>query len=58
VVLNCTVPFPVTVLIDGHPVAEIASDDEVRVRLGEEKSLLATLPDRAFVRRYRETFAS
>jgi NAD+ kinase len=57
-VLNCTVAFPVTVLIDGHPVAEIASDDEVRVRLGEEKSLLATLPDRAFVRRYRETFAS
>jgi NAD+ kinase len=58
VVVNCTLAFPVTVLIDGHPVAEIASDKEVRVRLGEEKSLLATLPDRAFVRRYRETFAT
>ncbi len=58
VVVNCTLAFPVTVLIDGHPVAEIASDKEVRVRLGEQKSLLATLPGRAFVRRYRETFAT
>jgi NAD+ kinase len=58
VVVNSTLAFPVTVLIDGHPVAEIASDKEVRVRLGEDKSRLATLPNRAFVRRYRETFAS
>jgi NAD+ kinase len=57
-VVNRTLAFPVTVLIDGQPVAEIASDQELRVRLGEAKSLLATLPDRAFVRRYRETFAS
>jgi hypothetical protein len=48
----------VTVLVDGHAVGEIASEREVRVRLGEPKSQLATLPDRAFVRRYRETFAS
>jgi NAD+ kinase len=58
VVVNRTIAFPVTVLIDGQAVAEISSDREVRVRLGEQKSLLATLPDRAFVRRYRETFAS
>jgi NAD+ kinase len=58
VVVNCTVAFPVTVLIDGHPVADITSDKEVRVRLGDAKSLLATLPGRAFVRRYRETFAT
>jgi NAD+ kinase len=57
-VVNRTLAFPVTVLIDGQPVAEISSDQELRVRLGEAKSLLATLPDRAFVRRYRETFAS
>jgi NAD+ kinase len=57
-VVNRTLAFPVTVLIDGQPVAEIGSDQELRVRLGEAKSLLATLPDRAFVRRYRETFAS
>jgi NAD+ kinase len=58
VVVNRTAAFSVTVLVDGHPVAEIGSDHEVRVRLGEQRSLLATLPDRAFVRRYRETFAS
>jgi hypothetical protein len=46
------------VLVDGHAVAEIASNQALRVWLGEEKSLLATLPDRAFVRRYKETFAS
>jgi NAD+ kinase len=57
-VLNRTRAVPVTVLVDGHAVSEIASDQEVRVRLGEEKSLLATLPERTFVRRYRETFAS
>jgi NAD+ kinase len=57
-VVNRTLAFPVTVLIDGQPVAETGSDEELRVRLGTEKSLLATLPDRAFVRRYRETFAS
>jgi NAD+ kinase len=57
-VLNRTAGVAVTVLVDGHPVAEIASEQELRVRLGEERSLLATLPGRAFVRRYRETFAS
>lgn len=57
-VVNRTQAVSVTVLVDGHPVSEIASDQEVRVRLGEERSLLATLPDRAFLRRYRETFAS
>ena len=58
VVLNRTRAVSVTVLVDGHAVAEIASDRQLRVRLGEARSLLATLPDRAFVRRYRETFAS
>jgi NAD+ kinase len=58
VVVNRAPDVPVTVLVDGHSVAEIDSNQEVRVRLGQDKSLLATLPDRAFIRRYRETFAS
>jgi NAD+ kinase len=58
VVVNRTRAVSVTVLVDGNAVADIGSDQEVRVRLGEAKSLLATLPNRAFVRRYRETFAS
>jgi NAD+ kinase len=57
-VLNRTRGLSVTVLVDGHPVSEIAFEQELRVRLGEDRSLLATLPGRAFVRRYRETFAS
>jgi NAD+ kinase len=57
-VLNRTPGLSVTVLVDGDPVAEITSERELRVCLGEERSLLATLPGRAFVRRYRETFAS
>jgi hypothetical protein len=28
------------------------------VRIGEERSLLATLPEATFVNRYRQTFAS
>jgi NAD+ kinase len=58
VVLNRTRAVPVTVLVDGHAVADIEFDRKLCVRLGEATSLLATLPDRAFVRRYRETFAS
>jgi NAD+ kinase len=58
VVVNRTAAVSVTALVDGEAVAEIASNQELRVRLGDEKSLLATLPERAFVRRYRETFAS
>lgn len=57
-VVNRAPGVPVTILVDGHAVAEIDSAQEVQVRLGEARSLLAALPDRAFVRRYRETFAS
>jgi NAD+ kinase len=58
IVVNRAPDVPVIVLVDGNAVGEIGSGQEVRVRLGDQKSLLATLPDRAFVRRYRETFAS
>jgi NAD+ kinase len=58
VVTNRTRAVSVTVLVDGHAVADIASDQQLRARLGDESSLLATLPERAVVRRFRETFAS
>jgi NAD+ kinase len=57
-VTNRTRAVSVTVLIDGHVVADIASDQELHARIGAETSLLATLPERAVVRRFRETFAS
>jgi NAD+ kinase len=58
VIENRTADVDVTLLADGHPVAELSSGNGVTVRLGEQSSLLATLPEKTFFRRYRETFAS
>jgi NAD+ kinase len=48
----------VAVIADGHQIGELAEGDSVTVRLAEAKSLLATLPESTFFRRYRDTFAS
>jgi NAD+ kinase len=58
VVWNRTADVPATVLVDGHAVREIQPEGQVSIRLGEHRSLLATLPESTFFRRYRETFAS
>jgi NAD+ kinase len=55
---NRTADVPVTVLIDGHVFAEVQPAGRVVVRLGAERSLLATLPETTFFTRYRETFGS
>jgi NAD+ kinase len=57
-VSNETPDVPVTVLVDGHSVVEIGAGDSVVVRLTDQRSLLAVLPENTFFRRYRETFAS
>jgi hypothetical protein len=49
---------PVAVLVDGHQVGQLSQGDSVTARLAEARSLLATLPESTFFRRYRETFAS
>ena len=46
------------VLVDGHRVATLGKAERAVVRLGAERSLLATLPEATFVRRYRQSFAS
>jgi hypothetical protein len=46
------------VLGDGRRVGEIPPDGRVLVRLGEQRSLLATLPEVTFFRRYRDTFTT
>ncbi|HEY1365622.1 MAG TPA: NAD(+)/NADH kinase [Gaiellaceae bacterium] len=56
VVRNRTPDVPVTVIVDGHPVTEVRPGGHVPVRLGDERSLLSTLPESTFFRRYRETF--
>ena len=55
---NRTGDVPVTIIVDGKGVGEIAAGASVTIRLGEQRSLLATLPEVTFFRRYREAFAS
>src|SRR5215218_708626 len=55
---NRTPDVPVTVLVDGHRVGEIGEGDRVTARLGAKRSRLATLPEKTFFTRYRDTFAS
>ncbi len=55
---NQTPDVEVTVLADGHALAEVGAGAPIMVRLGEQRSLLATLPEATFFRRYRETFGS
>ena len=55
---NRTPDVSVSVLVDGHGLAEVGTGAPITVRLGEQRSLLATLPEATFFRRYRETFAS
>ena len=58
VVENRTPNVVVTALADGLPFAELGQGDTVTIRLAEERSLLATLPERTFFRRYAETFTT
>ena len=58
VVTNQTADGSVTVIVDGRQVGRLEPNEQVAVRLGEQTSLLATLPERTFFTRYRETFAS
>jgi NAD+ kinase len=55
---NLTPDVAVTVIVDGHEFAELAPGDQVRVGIGEPRSLLATLPETTFFRRYHDTFAA
>jgi NAD+ kinase len=55
---NRTPDVDVTVLVDGHLLADVGRGAAIKIRLGEQRSLLAMLPEATFFRRYRETFAS
>jgi len=57
-VTNLSAKTGVSVLADGQRIGELSTGDKVTVGLAEQRSLLATLPEATFVRRYRETFAS
>jgi len=57
-VWNRTAAVGCAVLVDGHRVADAGPGDRVSIRLGEQRSLLGTLPDATFVRRYRQSFGT
>jgi NAD+ kinase len=57
-VTNHTADVDAAVLVDGHPLADVGEGGRVEVGLGPQRTLLATLPERTFFRRYRETFGS
>jgi NAD+ kinase len=58
IVWNRSIDVGAGVLVDGHQVATLEKAERAVVRLGSERSLLATLPEATFVRRYRQSFAS
>ena len=55
-VSNLTPDVKVAVIADGHEVGSLGQGEEVRIRLADAVSLLATLPEVTFFRRYGETF--
>jgi NAD+ kinase len=55
---NMTPDVDVTVLVDGHPLTDAGQAPRISIGLAEQRSLLATLPEVTFFRRYRETFGS
>jgi NAD+ kinase len=58
IVWNRTPDVPVAALVDGHRVADVPPGGRIVGRLGPQRSLLATLPEVTFFRRYGQTFAS
>jgi NAD+ kinase len=57
VVTNRSDEIPLALIADGQRVGEIATGDDVTVRLGDANVLLATLPDVTFLTRFRSAFA-
>jgi NAD+ kinase len=58
IVWNRTADVSAAVLVDGHRVSTLKPAARAVVRVGTERSLLATLPEATFVRRYVQSFAS
>ncbi len=56
VITNETPDVWVTALADGHVFSEIPPGGTMRVRLGPQRTMLATLPETTFFSRYRKTF--
>ena len=57
-VRNATPDVGTAVLVDGHESGDLAPERTLSIRLGRQRSLLATLPETTVFRRYRETFTA
>jgi NAD+ kinase len=57
IVWNRSADVEAGVLVDGHEVSRLGKAERAVVRIADERSLLATLPEATFVRRYRQSFA-
>ena len=57
IIWNRTSDVSAAVLVDGHRVSTLGKSERAVVRVGAERTLLATLPEATFVRRYRQAFA-
>jgi NAD+ kinase len=55
-VSNRSIDVTTDVIVDGHAVGTLEPGDKAGVRLGERRSLLATLPEVTFFSRYASTF--
>jgi NAD+ kinase len=55
-VSNRTPGVPVTVLVDGQQVGELATGRSLVIDVGRDRALLALLPEVTFFSRYREVF--
>jgi NAD+ kinase len=58
IVWNRSADVEAGVLVDGHRVSTLGKAERAVVRIADERSLLATLPEATFIRRYRQSFAS
>jgi len=55
---NRAADVPAAVLVDGRSVGTLATGERVAADLGEQRTMLAHLPEVTFFHRYRDTFAS
>ena len=57
-IANCTRDLEVALLVDGQSAGALGAGDSAVVRVDDQASLLGTLPEATFFRRYREVFSA
>ena len=55
-ITNLTPDVETTVLVDGQPIGKLAAGESASVRVGDQHTMLATLPEVTFFTRYAATF--